>query len=58
MQQAGLIHKGEVVVGKPEPDGSTFVRKMGYPRTGKWHPTNEEAWKYAMELMEDNNEDR
>lgn len=58
MQQAGLIHRGEVVVGKPEPDGSTYVKEMGAPGTGRWLPSNEEAWEYAMELYEENNEDR
>lgn len=57
MQPVGLIHKGEVVVGKPKPDGSTYVKKLGYLGTGRWLPSNEEAWDYAMELKE-NNEDR
>lgn len=55
--EAGIIEKGEVIVGKAKPDGSTYVRKMGHPGTGKWLPSNEEAWDYVRELMEDNNED-
>lgn len=68
MQEAGTIRNGEVVIGKPRLDGTTYVKKWGYPGTGRWLPSEEEAcgyavglisaWDHALSLKKENNEDR
>lgn len=56
MQEAGLVCKGEVVMGKIDERGGTFVAKVGYPGTGKRCDTWREGMLYAEELL-DNDED-